>query len=746
MSEFIENGSDSEESGRSLKDYFNLLRNNFIPVIIIILSCLIISIIFAIKSKDIYKSTTSLKISKPKGNVLETSLMPDVQSFTDDRFLATEIEIMKSRSVRKKVAETLLDSVKVYGNPESFYVVTDHSFRSETEGEKIFSVERIINTVGSYVNIGQRRGMNIVDISVETPSPFGSAMLANIYANEYRGFNLEVNRNQLTMVREFLLKQAKEKQEELQISESSLSQYQAKNGIIALDEQSKSLITQLATFEAQRDGAKIDLTATEKMLAQLKDEMKQQDPKVAAYLESLASQSYFQGIQEEIAKLQINRELVSSNKGIENNSQLIKQYDDQIALLKKNLNEKTNTIKKGLFASNPDAIKDLTSKTLEAEVKEKGLTSQVIQLNELVKKYELQFNKLPQTSIGYAELARKREASEKLFSLLEEKYQEALINEQSEPGNVFIIDEAVKETEPAKPNRMFIVLIGLGLGIVFSFGFVIAKDFFDKTIKSPEDLEKKNINLLACVPVIESFGQNGKTPNEFIVVEKPDAIPSEAFKALRTRVQFSKIGADTLKTILVTSPAPGEGKTLVSVNLAGVFAQADKKTLLIDADLRKPRIHTVFKQMRTPGLVDYFFDKVTFEEIIHPTQLENMSFITTGTIPPNPSEMLASKRMQEFLQEMRQRYDVVILDSAPIMAVTDSEILARIVDATILVASAESTEIDLLVKADQLFKNDNSPFIGVVLNKFSYKAGYGSYYKYYYYYGSKSKGDKKSIT
>ena len=185
---------------------------------------------------------------------------------------------------------------------------------------------------------------------------------------------------------------------------------------------------------------------------------------------------------------------------------------------------------------------------------------------------------------------------------------------------------------------------------------------------------------------------------------------------------------------------------MVSVNLAGVFAQADKRVLLIDADLRKPRIHSVFKQMRTPGLIDYFFDKVTFEEIIHPTQMPNMSFITTGTIPPNPSEMLASKRMLEFLQEMRKNYDIIILDSAPIIAVTDSEILARIVDATILVASAETTEIDLLVKAAQLLKNDNSTFIGVVLNKFSYQAGYGSYYKYYYYYSDKRKGDKKSIT
>jgi tyrosine-protein kinase Etk/Wzc len=745
MSELSENDIFNEGSGRSLKDYFNLIRNNYLPIIIIILSCLIISIIYAVKSKDIFRSVTSLKIEKPKTNVLGNSLMPDFQGIADDRFISTEIEIMKSRSVREKVAEALLDSVEVLGSPDNFYVATNHSYTKESEQVHLLKPDEITGVIGSYVQIGQKNGMNIVDISVETPSVFGSAMLANIYANEYRLFNLEVNRNQLTSVREFLSDQAKQKQQELQQSESALSQYQAKNGIIALDAQSQSLITQLATFEAQRDGAKIDLSATEKMLAQLKEELKQQDPKLGAYIESLSAQSYIQGLQDQIAKLQINKDMVSSNIG-DNNSQLIKQYDSQITELKKNLSEKTNTIKKGLFASNPDAIKDLTGKILDAEVKEIGLKNQLNQLNELVKRYELQFNKLPATAIGYAELDRKRDAAEKLYSLLEEKYQEALITEQSEPGSVFIIDNAVKETIPAKPNRVMIVLIGFILGIVFGVGFVVVKDFFDNTIKSPDDLEKKNINLLAWVPVMEGTGQTGEKPNEFIVAERPDAIVSEAFKALRTRIQFSKIGEDSLKTILVTSPAPGEGKTFVSINLAGVFAQAEKKTLLIDTDLRKPRIHSVFKQMRTPGLIDYFFGKASLEEIVHSTQLPNLSFISTGTIPPNPSEMLGSKKMKEFLQDMRKKYDIIILDSAPIIAVTDSEILARLVDATILVASAETTEMDLLVKATELLKNENSSFIGTVLNKFSFKAGYGSYYKYYYYYSDKRRRDKKSLS
>lgn len=732
------------QSSISLKDSINLIRNNLTPVIIILAVCLISSIIFAIQSKDIYKSTTSLKISKPKGNILETSLMPDVQDFSNDRFLSTEIEIMKSRSVRLKVAQALLDSVKKIGSPESFYIVTSHTFNTEPKNNKLLSVAEIASNLEVIVDIEQKRGMDIVEISVETPSPFGSAISANIYANEYRLFNLEVNRNQLSSVRDFLHNQVRDKQQELRESENNLTSFQAQKGIISLDAQAQSLISQLADFEAQRDGIKIEMASTDKMLEQLKKELNNQDPKITTYIENLANQSYFKILQDEIAKLQVNKDIVRSNKSGNDNSAVIKQYDNQISELRKKLNEKTKVIKEGFFSSNPEAINDITVKILDSEVKIKGLTSQLAQINNVVNKYEQQFNKLPETSINYAQLQRKREASEKLFSILEEKFQEALINEQSQPGNVFIIDNAIESYYPSKPNRLIIILAGFFVGIVISFSFVVVQSFLDNRIKSPEELEKRNISILAWVPIAEELGKNGRRTNEFIIHEKPDALFSEAFKALRTRVLFSRPDSENLKKILITSAVPQEGKTTISVNLAGAFAQDGKKTLIIDADFRKPRVHNVFNQIKTPGLVDYLFDRATLEEIIRQTPLENLSYIPCGTIPHNPSELVGSNRMKQFLVTISEKFDVVIIDSAPIIAVTDSEILSRMVDATLLVVSADSTEMALMEKAIQLIKNDSSSFIGTVLNKFTFKAGYGSYYKYYYYYNDKTK-EKKNL-
>ncbi len=745
----MENMNDNlrNDETNSLKDYINLVKNNIMPFLLITGITLIVAVIYAATARNIYKSTTSLKISKPQGSLLESSIMPDLQSFTDDRFISTEIEIMKSYTIREDVAKALIKDYYKSGNKNNYYLILDHSEFANKKQSRVLPAYKIAKILSGDVQIEQKRGIDIVDISADSPSPYEAALIVNLYAAEYKRFNLQENRNQLTTVREFLGSQVKDKQKELEKAENELGSFQAKNGIIALDAQSQSLITQLANFQAQRDDVKIDLASTDRVLSQLKYELSQQNPKVAAYLESLASQSYFQALQDGIAKLEVNKDIALSNKSSQfDNSKITKNYDDQIKALKDKLNEKVNIIKQGMFASNPDEIKDLTQKILESEVKEKSLRIQLKELNDLVNKYDSQFNKLPKTSIEYASLERNREAAEKLFSLLEEKFQEAQINELSQPGNVIIIDSGRVPEKPAKPHRLLIVLIGFIIGGGFAFGYVFVKNYFDNTIKTPEDIQNRNINVLSWIPIIEGLGVNGNNEYEFIVAKKPDAIPSEAFRALRTRVQFSKIGNEALKTILVTSSAPSEGKTTVCINLAGTFAQSNKRTLILDADLRKPRVHTVFNANRFPGAIDYLFEQAQLDEIIRPTELENLSYITAGTIPPNPSEMLGSEQMKMFFAEIKKKFDVILIDSAPIIAVTDSEILSTMVDATLLVVSAEVTELDLMEKSVELIKQSSSSFIGTVLNNFAYKSGYGSYYKYYYYYSSPTngKGAKKS--
>lgn len=733
------NGSTHQEQV-SFKDYLNLIRNNFVPICIIILASLTVSIIYAVNAKNIYKSTTSIKINKPKGNILEAPLMPEFQDFGSDRFIANEIEILKSYNIREKVADAVIDTFKNSTNKNKFYLILD---KSKFGGkDKIVKKEDFIKAAATFATIEQKRGLDIVEISVESPSPYEAALIANCFAQEYKNLNLEINRNQLTVVKQFLKEQKEEKQQQLSSAEEILRSFQEKGGIIALDAQSTNLIEQLSNFEAQKNAVQIELSASTKVLNQYREELEKQNPRLADYLTQLSSEVYIKALQEQISKFEITRDIAAINKNNSNNDALIKDYNNKISDLNKKLNDKLKEVKAGIFASSPEEVKLLSQKIIEEEVKNNSLRISLKELEGIVKNYDKDFNELPKTTIELARFQRNRESLEKLYVLVEEKYQEALINEQSQPGNVLIIDDARMPVNPSKPNRMLIVLIGFVLGTGMAVGYVVVRNYFDNTVKTPEDIKKKNINVLAWIPQIEGVTNDNKEL-EFIVSKKPDSIPSEAFRALRTRVQFAKLDGDETKTILVTSSSAQEGKTTICVNLAASFAQSNKRTLIIDCDLRKPRVHNVFGEVRTPGLVDYLFGQAGLNEIIRASIMENLFFIPAGTIPPNPSELLESKKMKEFMDQIKDQFEIILLDSPPIIAVTDSEIISRRVDTTLLVVSSETTEMEIMEKSVEILKRSDS-FIGTVLNNFSYKMGYGSYYKYYYYYSKPNSEDHKT--
>lgn len=737
---------DTENETNTLKDYLNLIRSNIIPIIIVTLVGLIVAILYAINAQNIYKSTAYIKLEKPKaGGILQNPFSSGFSDFGNDRFIANEIEIMQSWSTREKVAETLIDSFRFVNAPDSFYLLLDRELFSEREGKvQLKSKESITKMLEQIVTIEQQRGIDFVEVTVESPRPYEAALIANSYAHEYYNRNLDLNRQQLVSIREFLGNQREEKLDQLVLAEERLKKYQEEGGIISLPEQASALISQLTDFESKMNAVKIDLTISERNLNEFKQELANKDPKLKDYLESQAAQPYLKSLQEQIAKEQTKKDNVLASGSLSrSNNELIKEIDNKLEELRRKLNEEITKRTAGLLASSPEEIKSLTQKVFEEEVKYRSLLASYNELSRIVRDYESRFNQLPDRSIGLARLQREQTSFEKLYLLIEEKYQEAIINERSQPGDVFIVDKARIPTGPSRPNRPMIIAVGLILGLGMGFGYAFVRNYFDNTIKTPDDIQKRNFNVLAWIPQFQISDSNKEF--EFIVSKKPDSIPSEAFRALRTRIQFSKLDRDSIKTILVTSSTPKEGKTTVSVNLAGSFAQSNKKTLIIDCDLRKPRVHAVFNDKRFPGFTDYFFGQATYEEIVRKSSLNNLYYITAGTIPPNPSEILGSVEMQQFLKKLKNEFEMIILDSPPVIAVTDSEILSSLVDATILVVSADQTEVELMQKAGELLQHQHGSFLGVLLNNFTYKSGYGSYYKYYYYYSrpSNDKAKKK---
>ena len=726
-----------ENQSSTLKDYIVLIGANIKPVAAILIASLIISIIYSLSAPDIFKTSTALKITKPGGSILNSPLMPEINDYGNDRFIANEIEILKSNNIRERIAKTLLDTLVKSDDPGSFSILLTDIFG---EDKKPASVPQIAAALGNVVQIEQKRGLDIIDISAESQSPKEAALIANIYAKEYLAYNLEISRDQLTFIKKFLANQRTEKKDQLNDAEEILRAYQERGGIIALDQQAQMLIQQLSQFEAQKNATEIELEASNEILKQYRKELSQQDPKLADYLASATSETYIKALQDQIAEFQIRRDLAILKADPETDYRAkLKEYDDKLKELNAKLDEKIKVLKAGIFASSPEEVRNLSQKIIEEEIKIGSLKTTLGELNVVVRRYDERFNRLPKTSIELARLQRNRESLEKLYTLVEEKYQEAVINEQSQPGNVLIIDDARTPYSPSKPNRLLIIIVGLLIGVGLAFAYVFLKNYFDNTIKTPEDLQKKNMNVLAWIPRVDELALKESSKFDFIILNKPDSVTSESFRALRTRIQFSRPDKETLKTMVVTSPAPQEGKTFVTINLAGSFAQSDKKVLLLDCDLRKPRVHRVFDFNKEPGLIDYLVGEKSLEDITHKSEMKNLSIITSGTIPPNPAEMLGSKQMDDFLALVRGMYDYVIIDSPPIIAVTDAEILAKKVDGAVLVVSSEITEYQMMERAKQLIEHDNTTFIGSVLNNFDTHGAYGTYYKYkyYYYYAAK---------
>src|SRR4030095_5780029 len=727
------------KSSHSIRFYFNLILRNKVPILLSLAVGLIVSYFYAYSQVDIYASASSLRLTKPKENVLENKIFSDIEGELPERYINNEVEILKSSAIREKTALALLDSFQVLKGKMQFSLICANPENCMTPKSK----NQIASLLQSKTEISQKRGLDIVSIKAESPSSQEAALISNCYAEAYADYSLKFNRGHLTLNREFLEKQVQEKYNSLLQTEDKLTNFLQTENVVELTSQANSIINALATTEGNYHNAQIELQSTSKALTDLKNELDKYDPRATDFYESRITDPYIAELQTEIARLEIQRDLAKTgNEEIVKNSKSLKDTEKKINELKNNLNEKLEILKNGASSNTPEEVRNISVKYFEAKV----LNSQSKIKENLIKNYlngyQEKFNKLPAQSIEYANLERERMANEKIYLMLLEKYQEALINEESQPNNVKIIDYGKVPSAPAKPNRFLIITIGLFIGLGLGYGFALLRNILDVSVKSPEDLENVGISLIGWVPTFmreSKAGRHTHSEQELILAYNSDSAPAEAFRTLRTRLQFSKLDPEPIKTILITSSIPREGKTIISSNLAASFALSSR-VLLLDCDFRKPRLHNIFNMKRYPGLCDYLFGTVPLEDAIRETSFPNLHLMTCGTIPTNPAELIASKHMQTFLNLMKPKYDYLLIDSPPLTTVTDAELLSSYVDGTVVVSLASKTRLDLLVNTIDTLNKINDTFIGVVLNNFDYQATYGSYYKYYYYYYGSEKG------
>lgn len=357
---------------------------------------------------------------------------------------------------------------------------------------------------------------------------------------------------------------------------------------------------------------------------------------------------------------------------------------------------------------------------------------------------------MPETQQEILRLSRDVESGRAVYMQLLNRQQELNISKSSAIGNVRIIDNAVTQPKPVKPKKVITLLASIILGLFVAVGVVLLRVFLRRGIETPEQLEELGINVYASIPVSETFSlkktvkkskRNSYSDAEiFLALENPADLASEAIRGLRTSLHFAMMEARN-NILMISGASPNAGKTFVSTNLAAVISQTGKKVLLIDTDMRKGYTHKLFNINNDHGLSDFLSGKNDINKTIKTIDVAGFDFIPRGIVPPNPAELLMHKRFGELLKWANENYDLVILDTPPILAVTDAAIIGNYSGTTLLVARFELNspkEIEVSIKR---FEQSGVHIKGCILNGMVKKAS--SYYSYGYSHYGYSYTDKK---
>ncbi|WP_413741268.1 tyrosine-protein kinase Wzc [Sodalis sp. RH15] len=360
-------------------------------------------------------------------------------------------------------------------------------------------------------------------------------------------------------------------------------------------------------------------------------------------------------------------------------------------------------------------------------------------------------NHMPKTQQEIIKLTRDVESGQAIYMQLLNKQSELSINKASTVGNVRIVDPAMTDPSPVKPKKTLIILITTLLGAILSITFVLIKSILHRGIESPDALEERGISVYASIPLSEwqkskdndlflsrhRVKSNTRTV-ELLAVGNPTDLAMEAIRSLRTSIHFALVEAKN-NVILISGASPASGKTFVCMNLAAVIAQSQKKILFIDADMRKGYSHELLSIKNDKGLSEILSGQSDYVTAIKETTIEGLNFISRGSIPPNPSELLMRKNFKDLLDWASANYEIVLIDTPPILAVTDASIISRYVGTSLLVARFGVNTIKEMEVCIRRFETTGTQIKGVILNAIEKKASsyYGEYGYYHYTYDSK---------
>lgn len=746
----------SSEREMDLHELFDVLVRGKWIILGCLLAVLLPTVAWTLSQPSRYTSYAVVLIDKPADD-LSTLRPQSGRLLAQEADLENELLVLReSYPLAEEAARTVLRTPAMPGTSRRPTVVAPgEDGRPPTVREVALRLQQ------AYVSAAPASDeVDAVRISGVSTDPAEAAFLANVYAEAFTALTRTESRAGVAASRTFLEAQVADKGTELAALDEAVRAFMDREDAVALDQETSQLVSQIAALEAERDAADVEVQRHRATIAAVQSELARVEPGLARRPASdvdgqlAAAQERLRELQAQVEPYYArNPELRGSDdvpEFLRIRREEMARLEDRVATLSAEI-AATAAVGGGGPGDTQSAFQrsaTLRAQLVEAPTALRGAEATRAQLGTRLAAYDRELEAIPNQSVDLARLQRDRLAAERLYQSLNENLQQAEVSEQSELGSARVIRPAFVASVPFAPRRLQTVLVDALLGLVLGVAGAIARVRLDRRLSRPDDIQKAGYALLGTIPdftdtIRSDFGgqervevDGRRVDTRLVALLNPMTTASETYRALRTSVQFSRPDAD-VQTILVTSSSPSEGKSITASNLALVLAQAGRRVLLIDADLRRPTLHTRFDHPLSPGLAEVVFDDEPLRVERTLPVADNLWVLTAGQRVPNPSELLGSKRMRDVIEQARALFDVVVFDVPPVLAATDAVLLSTQADATLVVARAGVTKDFQLEATVSALLGVGAHVIGVVLNGFDLSHSYGYKYKYMYRYQSK---------
>jgi len=728
----LSRGRPEEQETLNLAEYLWLIRRGKWIILAFVVVSVAVSVYITMNTEPVYRSSGTF-IYKPNNTISRAlDMSGGVSWFEVETYRNDQVEIINSRSLAEAVADSILRS------PDSDSIISLLYDGHPPPAPHLRG--SLVGLVRGRSSVSMKKDTDFFVLSATGDTPTAAAALANLVMHTYYRRNLSQARGENREVREFLQTQMGLIEGQLLADEDSLRRFKERNSMADLDTETTNLVRNLATMQTQAEAARTAVGEAETRAAYYRSRIDEYRQGLVGEM-SEVNDTRISQLQSDISTLETARaELLATGA----DSLAVASIDRRLQTRREELTRAIMGKASVTFPSNPAGPLDGWMQSLaEAEAERRAQTSRWRALSGAAADMEDSLSGLPELEMRLARLERNRQVSENIYILLRTKYEETRISEVSQIGDVTIVDTALPGGK-VKPSERRNLIMGLLVGLALGVGTVFLREQLDTSVKSPEDVEQLGITVLGVIPRMDLGRKGVRMP---VTDSSPRAPASEAYRDLRTSLRFSATDGP-MRSLVVTSAGPREGKSMTVANLAVVMAQAGQRVLLVDTDLRRPVMHNIFSLKREPGLTEVIagIKELDDPDVIKSTGVENLSVLTCGRLPHNPAEMVGSGRMRTLTRELEERFDIVLLDSPPVAVVTDPIVLSAMADATLVVVMSKLGDKKVLRSAWTKLQRTASNLTGALLNGFdpiSMYTSYGYYtYRYHYYYsddGSRSK-------